>query len=93
MAPISLAILNPIAFIFIEIGRSRETSESEQLLLSNEEGNIGSDRKNWFKMVVTVTKGILTNPIIVMTILGILGNLLFNHKIPVYLADTLQVKY
>lgn len=91
MTPISLAILNPIAFIFIEIG-SIETSESEQLLLNDTEGHIENVQKHWVKTVVIVTKGILTNPIIVMTILGIFGNFIFKHKLPIYLADTLQVK-
>ncbi|KAK0178661.1 hypothetical protein PV327_007533 [Microctonus hyperodae] len=74
MAPISLAILNPIGFVFLEIGKPR----------------IGGEQSGW-KLVGSVIKGIALNPILFMTVLGIIGNFIFNHKIPMPLSVILEV--
>lgn len=74
MAPISLAILNPIGFVLLEIGkRSAE------------------DHRGYRNMVYSILKGIVLNPILFMTILGIVGNLIFSHIIPSVLATVLDV--
>lgn len=93
MAPISLAILNPLAFILMEISkRRRRTSEGDQLLVQDGDitnnQNVNGDK---FKLAVMVAKNIFFNPVILMTILGILGNVIFHHKIPIYLGGTLNV--
>lgn len=90
MAPISLAILNPISFVLMEIHR-RRNGTSEELLIDGELTNSDNIHKQRFKMVVSVIKSIFLNPIIFMTILGILGNLIFRHKIPCYLGGVLDV--
>ncbi|RZC40348.1 integral membrane protein GPR155 [Asbolus verrucosus] len=89
MAPISLAILNPIAFVFMEVGRRRDGPE--ELLLDGEIATSDGVHKQRFRMVVSVAKSIFLNPIIFMTILGVLGNFIFNHKIPCYLGGVLDV--
>jgi predicted permease len=65
LAPISLVILNPIGFIFMEIG--------------HQESN--PDRSRW-KTVKGVAKGVATNPIIFMTVLGVIGNFVFKGTLP-----------
>lgn len=92
MAPISLAILNPIAFVLMEIGKRREVHNSQELLINDGElPSMHSVQKERFKMVVSVAKNIFLNPIILMTILGVLGNFVLKHKVPVYLKGTLEV--
>lgn len=92
MAPISLAILNPIAFVLLEINKQREQNELNGLSINelNDSSN-GSVRKEKLKLVGSVAKGIILNPIILMTLLGIIGNLIFNHHIPTYLGGILNV--
>lgn len=93
MAPISLAILNPIAFVLMEIGKRRAAHNSEQLLINDGElPNSSSIHNERFKMIASVAKNIILNPIILMTILGVLGNFIFKHKVPLYLKGTLEVR-
>lgn len=74
MAPISLAILNPIGFVLLEIGKRRN-----------------EDHGSYGNMVFSIIKGIALNPILVMTVLGILGNITFNHLVPAILATILDI--
>jgi len=64
LAPVSLAVLNPIGFVLMEIGRNNDNNNDK------------------WKIFTKVLKSILTNPLIFMTILGILGNLLFHASMP-----------
>uniref|UniRef100_A0A6V7LQ70 DEP domain-containing protein n=1 Tax=Bracon brevicornis TaxID=1563983 RepID=A0A6V7LQ70_9HYME len=78
MAPISLAILNPIGFILLEIGKGRAAERSSQ-------------PQSRMSMMISVFKGIALNPILFMTVLGIIGNFVFSHSIPVILSVILDV--
>ncbi|CAH0548586.1 unnamed protein product [Brassicogethes aeneus] len=92
MAPISLAILNPISFVLMEINKRNSNNDPEQLLIDDGEIQTPSSvHKKRLKMIVTVAKNIFLNPIILMTILGILGNLIFKHNVPCYLGGVLEV--
>lgn len=92
MAPISLAILNPIAFVLLEIGKRKEHNEQNGMLINDfSDSSSGSIRKEKLKLIGQVAKGIILNPIILMTLLGIIGNLIFKHHIPTYLGGILQV--
>ncbi|XP_056633190.1 integral membrane protein GPR155 [Diorhabda sublineata] len=91
MAPISLAILNPISFILMEIGKRRNGESREQLIMDGELTNGSNMHKERLRMAISVIKNIFLNPIILMTILGIIGNLIFKHNVPVFLSGTLQV--
>lgn len=88
MAPISLAILNPCAFILMEIGKRKQLQEENPMQINYEPV---SPRHEKLKVVVSVAKGIILNPIILMTILGVLGNLIFQHQVPKYLGGILEV--
>lgn len=88
MAPISLAILNPISFIFMEIGRRNR--DSTELLMDGELTPLESVCKRRFKMAMVVARNIICNPIVFMTFLGVLGNFIFQHKIPCYLGAVLD---
>jgi len=74
MAPISLAILNPIGFVLLEIGKRRTEEQTDCR-----------------QMACSVAKGVLLNPILFMTVLGIIGNFIFSHSIPRLLASILDV--
>ncbi|XP_034949435.1 integral membrane protein GPR155 [Chelonus insularis] len=74
MAPISLAILNPIGFVLLEIGKRRT----------------GAEQSGW-KLVGSIVKGIALNPILAMTVLGIIGNFICSHQIPKMLSVILEV--
>lgn len=92
MAPISLVILNPLGFILMELGRS-ESSLSESSTTDAPEmrapGSSGHQAR--FKMIWQVMRGIILNPVVFMTALGIIGNLVFKHNPPAFLAGILQV--
>lgn len=47
-------------------------------------------RLGW-QMVRAVIKGVVLNPILVMTILGILGNVIFDHEVPLFVSSILDV--
>lgn len=85
MAPISLAILNPVAFVLMEINKQREITQS----ITNEDDR----RKQLSKIRVLkqILKGIALNPVLVMTVLGILGNILFKHQLSIYIEGLLEV--
>jgi predicted permease len=86
MAPISLAILNPVAFILMEINKQHENAQDTQLSTENRKPDISK-----LKLLKQIAKGILFNPVLVMTILGIIGNIAFKHKISVYIEGLLEV--
>ena len=76
MAPISLAILNPIGFVLLEIQKRRIATLENPSRLS---------------LIWSVIKGVALNPILFMTVLGIVGNLVFSHQIPKLLSSILEV--
>lgn len=92
MAPISLAILNPLSFVLMEISERQRTFSGDELLIND--GEIPNTRDRYgakCKLAVMVAKNIFLNPVIFMTILGVLGNVIFKHKVPIYLGGTLEV--
>ncbi|CAG9770867.1 unnamed protein product [Ceutorhynchus assimilis] len=95
VAPINLAVLNPVAFILMEIHKKRNLAvEDEETLLNQEVLSVSSSiivHKKRCKMVIMIMKNIFFNPIIFMTILGIVGNFIFKHQVPEYLGGILKV--
>lgn len=77
MAPISLVALNPIGFVFLEIAKRRERDENRQ------RGNL--------RMLKEIFKGIALNPVLFMTVLGIVGNIIFSHNLPAVIRVVLEV--
>lgn len=101
MAPISLAILNPVSFVLMEIEKRRRgrTTTTRTLSINSDESsqesndnNSNGGAKEQLKMIASVAKNIFLNPVIMMTILGILGNLIFRHEVPSYLGRILEVR-
>lgn len=90
MAPISLAILNPIAFILMEVGKRRNAIDQNPMQIDYNTLGL-SPHKEKLKVVISVAKEIFSNPIIFMTILGIIGNLIFSHNVPKYFGGILEV--
>ncbi|KAG6442239.1 integral membrane protein GPR155 [Manduca sexta] len=84
MAPISLAILNPVAFVLMEVNKQREYSRTQ--LTESERKSLHT-----FKLLKQIAKGICLNPVLVMTVLGIIGNIVFKHKLSIYLEGLLEV--
>ncbi|XP_077290669.1 integral membrane protein GPR155 homolog anchor [Arctopsyche grandis] len=84
MAPISLAILNPLAFVLMEVGKERESCLRPVT-------DADKPPKSNFRLALKVFNGIVTNPIVFMTSLGIIGNAIFHHNVPVFLSGILKV--
>ncbi|KAK5638085.1 hypothetical protein RI129_012380 [Pyrocoelia pectoralis] len=86
VAPINLAILNPVAYVLLEINKQR--TDNEPLLSLSDSTNVRPKKR--CTLVVSIMKSIFTNPIVAMTILGILGNLIFKHNVPLFIAQILD---
>ncbi len=67
LAPVSLVILNPIGFVFLEIGKQE-----------------GDESTSKWKTLANVSKGVATNPIIFMTVLGVIGNFVLQGHLPAF---------
>ncbi|XP_026292072.2 integral membrane protein GPR155 isoform X1 [Frankliniella occidentalis] len=92
MAPISLVILNPLGFILMEMGRPESalsTSSATDAPEMRASGTGGNREK--IRMIWQVIKGIISNPVVFMTALGIVGNLVFDHELPTFLDGILKV--
>ena len=76
IAPISVAFLNPIGFLLLEAERWRhgETQSAQPCGV----------------VLCHVMARVLTNPIVFMTLAGIIGNFVLSEKIP-YLLDSILV--
>jgi predicted permease len=70
-APISLVILNPIGFVLMEIGKNGENDSN------------GDGSRNLSKVkLLQIAKNVVTNPIIFMTVAGIIANFVFGQTLP-----------
>ncbi|XP_013785956.1 integral membrane protein GPR155-like [Limulus polyphemus] len=76
LAPIQFMVLNPVGFILMEIQKQRSHNIS-----------VVSRKTIFFQ----VCKGVISNPVVIMTILGVLGNFAFNHQVPEVLQKFLHV--
>ncbi|XP_062542694.1 lysosomal cholesterol signaling protein [Armigeres subalbatus] len=104
LAPISLAILNPIGYVLMEISKIRaKATEETQTLQQTRRPSIppcsqladtgGSNRKFLKGKVLVVIKtieSIFFNPVLFMTLLGVIGGQIFRNGIPTVLASILQ---
>lgn len=86
MAPISLAVLNPVAFVLMEINKQKEQSQA------NTEPGQPAVSLCTVKLLKQIATGIIYNPVLVMTVLGIVGNIVFKHQLSIYLEGLLEVK-
>lgn len=91
MAPISLVILNPLGLILMELSKRGNSAINRPGNHESIGGAELSSRNSKLQVVGAVAKSIMLNPIVLMTALGIVGNLVFNHKLPVALSGILKV--
>ena len=98
MAPISLVILNPIAFLFMELGKRR--AEMTSLINPQITDSTDSNRRtssNYQRtestsyLILSILVKVLFNPVVFMTTLGIVGNLVFHQQLPIILEGILKV--
>ena len=69
-APISLAILNPIGFAFLEYQKANDHQADD------------NNKISFKKIVWTTVKGVITNPLVFMIIFGIAFNFIFKQHLP-----------
>ncbi|CAH3121098.1 unnamed protein product, partial [Porites lobata] len=75
MLPISLVILNPIGFILMQIQKQKQsTTESNSKL----------------KIAFTAFKEVVTDPIVFMTLIGLVGHFIFDGHLPQVLDQILN---
>lgn len=86
IAPISLVILNPIGFILMEISKARNDVNGSDVSI----GGVSSNAATRLKSLSSISKGVATNPIIFMTVLGVIGSFIFRGELPDMLDGFLQ---
>lgn len=101
MAPINLAILNPIAYVLMEItnlqNKNREqTPPVSPALRCSQPGGEQPDAprralRGKCLVVIHTIKSIIMNPILFMTLLGVLGRFVFYNGLPVFMTAILRV--
>jgi len=106
MAPISLAILNPIGYVLMEITNiqkknkeQRDDAESPSMLArcthqpstSNEQTERKKILPGKCLVLIKTIKSIFFNPILLMTLLGVLGGVVFPQGLPIFLTSILKV--
>lgn len=99
MAPINLAILNPIAYVLMEItnlqNKEKEQTPPVSPSLRCTQPNMETSRRKILRgkclVVIHTIKSIILNPILLMTLLGVLGRFIFVNGLPVFLSKTLEV--
>lgn len=82
IAPVSVVILNPIGFLLLETQKRRENGLQESHHVS---------KSGTCALTLHVIKGVLTNPIVFMTVIGIIGNFVLNRHIPLVVMEILDV--
>lgn len=102
MAPISLAILNPIGYVMMEITKTRERNLANSI--DNELNRtptacpqaLFDQRQNRFikgrcLVILRTVKAIFFNPILSMTLLGVMGGFAFPNGLPEIISGVLKV--
>lgn len=91
MAPISLVILNPIAFLFMELGKRRLGAVSTNAVADSISALSSPKIETSTSLALNILVKVLFNPVVLMTTLGIVGNLVFHQQLPVILEGILKV--
>lgn len=87
LAPIQLVLLNPVGLFMMEIQKQHDITFRP--LRRTSMSSYTSTRST--SLTVPVIKGILLNPVIIMTFIGIAWNFIFSNTIPVLIDQTLEV--
>ena len=99
VAPISLVVLNPVAFLLMELGKRKEANQASQPLLEDEEfepqpsSPHAGKKESSSRVGLQILANVLINPVVLMTTLGIAGNFIFRACLPVILEGILKVSY
>lgn len=92
MAPLSLAILNPIGYIMLEWSSVKKSSTKQENYPSTTQEQVdripGPSRK---QLVLAALKSIVFNPILFMTVFGVIGGFLLKDGLPKLVAGVLNV--
>lgn len=75
VAPINLIILNPFGFTMMELGKEYDRHETTRRSA----------------LMGRISRNIICNPIVFMTALGLISNLVFNHNPPKMITTFLGV--
>lgn len=81
-----MIVLNPIGFVLLEIQNHRDREVENSSTEIKGEGSCMP-----LSIGLHVIKGVVTNPIVFMTVIGIIGNFVFHRNIPDVLSDILDV--
>lgn len=106
MAPISLAILNPIGIILMEVSKLKNRNTANNAAIDSARPSIVSlqcamrssadRRKRFFELTGTklivfkFVKSMFFNPILMMTVLGVIGGFSFPNGLPEIVAGILR---
>lgn len=97
MAPISLAILNPIGYIMMEITNLQNKNKEQPPVTSPSRcpQTDSNSRRRILRgkclVVVHTMRSIFMNPILLMTLLGVLGRVVFSDGLPIFMSSILKV--
>lgn len=94
LAPISLAFLNPIGLILMEIEKKRQEAIEQRNNMpicpdANPENR--SALRGKLMVVVKIFESIFFNPIMLMTLLGVIGGVIFPNGLPEVISSVLDV--
>ncbi|XP_058458341.1 integral membrane protein GPR155 [Malaya genurostris] len=103
LAPISLAILNPIGYILMEISKIKAKATIDQApesrrpslppcsQISDPDGSRRKLLRGKFLVIIKTIESVFFNPVLLMTVLGVIGGQIFRNGLPVILSSILQV--
>lgn len=98
MAPISLAILNPIGYVMMEITNlqirnNEQTPAQSPLRCPQDDLKPSESRRKMLRgkclVIIHTLKSIFLNPILLMTLLGVLGSVVFRNGLPNFMSQIL----
>uniref|UniRef100_A0A1B6CSN7 DEP domain-containing protein n=1 Tax=Clastoptera arizonana TaxID=38151 RepID=A0A1B6CSN7_9HEMI len=78
LAPVNLVILNPFAFVLMEFHKQKTLLPGENDMTT-------------VKMIKSILQSIATNPVVFMTLFGMLANIVCNHTLPIVVSEILNV--
>lgn len=101
MAPISLAILNPIAYVMMEITNLQNKDKDPQnnqaispVRCPQIESDALPNRQRALRgkclVIIQTLKSIFLNPILLMTLLGVIGSVVFKNEVPEFMYAILK---
>lgn len=107
MAPISLAILNPIGYVLMEISKMQASATADETgaAITGEQRRTSSvcpqiaatqqenatNANRKYALIMKTIRSILFNPILFMTVLGVAGGVAFPNGLPVIMSGVLRV--